>query len=66
MGHVDVVTKLVDLGCDMNKTANNGVTVLHHAAAEARLPTTDVQHYIMLLLRVMWMLLLNSLTLDVT
>jgi ankyrin repeat protein len=61
-GHVDVVATLIDLGCTMNKTGNDGQTALYVAAGRGRLPTTDVQHYIMLLLRVMWMLLLNSLT----
>ena len=29
-----VIVKLVELGCNMNKTDNNGLTALHHAATE--------------------------------
>jgi ankyrin repeat protein len=31
---VDVVAKLIDLGCDMSKTDNNGWTALHVAAGK--------------------------------
>jgi ankyrin repeat protein len=31
-GHVNVVAKLINLGCDMNKTESKGVTALHAAA----------------------------------
>jgi ankyrin repeat protein len=31
-GCVDVTAKLIDLGCDMNKTDNIGLTALHFAA----------------------------------
>ena len=33
-GCVGVVAKLIELGCDMNKTDSNGLAALHHAATE--------------------------------
>ena len=40
---VDVVTKHIELGCDTNKTNNNGLTVLRYAAIQEHVDVVRVE-----------------------